>query len=217
MAKPFICNLTKEELEKIYNQEDMTADKMKDILGCKSKGTVLKILHKNGINTARNKKLGYKKRGNRTDEEFAEYLVEEYVNKKRSMTSIAKELNISWIIVSRYLDKYKIPKRNKSEQQRGKGASNWQGGKHVASNGYIEIYMPYHPKKNKRGYIYEHQYMAEQMLGRPLTENEVVHHIDKNKRNNDPSNLLVLTKQEHSRLHIPDRLNGIKKRKKVVE
>ena len=90
MAKPFICNLTKEELEKIYNQEDMTADKMKDILGCKSKGTVLKILHKNGINTARNKKLGYKKRGNRTDEEFAEYLVEEYVNKKRSMTSIAK-------------------------------------------------------------------------------------------------------------------------------
>ena len=55
------------------------------------------------------------------------------------------------------------------------------------------------------------------MIGRLLKDDEVVHHIDRDKKNNNPSNLLILTKKEHSRLHIPDRIKGIKRRKKVVE
>ena len=47
-----------------------------------------------------------------------------------------------------------------------------------------------------------HRIVAEQILGRPLKPGEVVHHIDGNKRNNDPSNLQVLASQaEHARLH----------------
>ena len=46
-----------------------------------------------------------------------------------------------------------------------------------------------------------HRVVAEEKLGRPLKKGEVVHHIDGNKRNNDPSNLMVMTQSEHCRIH----------------
>lgn len=47
-----------------------------------------------------------------------------------------------------------------------------------------------------------HRIVAEQMLGRLLKPGEVVHHIDRNKRNNEPSNLMVFPSQkEHAEWH----------------
>lgn len=47
-----------------------------------------------------------------------------------------------------------------------------------------------------------HRIVAEQMLGRPLKPGEVVHHIDGNKRNNNPNNLMVFASQkEHTEWH----------------
>ena len=44
--------------------------------------------------------------------------------------------------------------------------------------------------------------MAEQTIGRSLKRGEVVHHIDGNKRNNSPLNLLVFkTQKEHASWH----------------
>jgi len=47
-----------------------------------------------------------------------------------------------------------------------------------------------------------HRVIAEQILGRPLKPGEVVHHIDRNKRNNDPENLMIFASQaEHAAWH----------------
>lgn len=47
----------------------------------------------------------------------------------------------------------------------------------------------------------EHRYIMEQYLGRKLKRNEVVHHKDGNKLNNDINNLELMTLSEHSRMH----------------
>lgn len=65
-------------------------------------------------------------------------------------------------------------------------------------NGYIVLYSPNHPN----GYVYEHILVAEKILGRPLKKEEVVHHKDGKRNNNDPSNLLVFkTKADHTSFH----------------
>lgn len=47
-----------------------------------------------------------------------------------------------------------------------------------------------------------HRIIAEEILGRPLKKGEVVHHIDGNKKNNNPSNLMIFKSQsEHAKWH----------------
>ena len=55
---------------------------------------------------------------------------------------------------------------------------------------YKFVFCPGHPGVNSKGYIYEHILVVEKMLGRFLKSEEVVHHIDENKSNNIPNNLI---------------------------
>lgn len=46
-----------------------------------------------------------------------------------------------------------------------------------------------------------HRYLMEQKIGRSLTFNEVIHHIDGNKYNNNIDNLEIVSRGNHIRLH----------------
>lgn len=56
-------------------------------------------------------------------------------------------------------------------------------------------------------YMGKHQHRAviEAAIGRKLRSDEVVHHIDGNKKNNDLSNLEVMSQAEHARRHAMER------------
>lgn len=67
---------------------------------------------------------------------------------------------------------------------------------------YKRLFMPNHPTSNKCGLIREHRYYAELKLGRLLKPEEVVHHIDEDKFNNDFDNLVVFkTASDHAAFH----------------
>lgn len=73
----------------------------------------------------------------------------------------------------------------------------------------------YNPPRNRatrgtgtKGYVkvdgrHEHRIVAEKTGGRPLTYEDVVHHIDGDKHNNDIANLTVMTRAEHIFEHKP--------------
>ena len=76
----------------------------------------------------------------------------------------------------------------------------WNGGVHIAHNGYRFLRRPDHPQANQAGYVQEHRLVVEEHLGRYLLPTEVVHHIDGNPANNSIENLeLFSTNGEHLR------------------
>ena len=199
MPEKFICNLTKEELEQLYLEENRTLVDMCEIIGVKSPITMSKILREKGVTTNKNAIRSNATKKGMTDEEFKDYLIFKY--KDNSIRQIAHKLNVTQVAIRKYFKKYNIPfKEKKDTYLRGAKAPNWNGGRHM-HNGYIEIYAPKHPHKNKRNCIYEHQKVMEDYLGRYLEKGEVVHHKDLCKTNNNIENLQLLTMSEHSKLH----------------
>ena len=58
------------------------------------------------------------------------------------------------------------------------------------------------------GHCWMHRKIATQVLNRPLNTNEVVHHLDGNPKNNELTNLLVLSRSKHLALHNYLRMQG---------
>lgn len=64
-------------------------------------------------------------------------------------------------------------------------------GTHKSQKGYPRVSAG--PLRNQ----YVHRIVAEAMLGRPLKDDEEVHHKDGDKKNFHPSNLMVLGQSDH--------------------
>ena len=78
-----------------------------------------------------------------------------------------------------------------ARSRKGKNSANWKGGRRINVSGYVLILKSEHPQADIHGYIFEHRFIMEQKLGRMLFGGEIVHHIDGNKQNNSPENLIL--------------------------
>lgn len=78
----------------------------------------------------------------------------------------------------------------------------WNGGHYKTEYGYIFIKCQNHPFARKDNYYQEHRLVAESVIGRYLTKEEKIHHIDKNRQNNSPNNLILFPNdREHHKFH----------------
>jgi len=71
----------------------------------------------------------------------------------------------------------------------------------VDDRGYVLVLCPNHPRKKHGNYVYEHRLVMENHLGRPLTEDEVVHHINGDKSDNRIENLQLFSNDSEHHIH----------------
>lgn len=111
-----------------------------------------------------------------------------------SASSIAKSMGLFTTSVSRVL------KRNGRTFKKfvGENHPSWKGGKHK-KYGYIKIWKPTHHRANNIGYVSEHVLVAEEKVGRKISKDEHVHHIDFIRDNNDSKNLWVCSPSQHKK------------------
>lgn len=211
MPEKFICNKSTEELQKIYDEVG-TIKAMCPVVGCKSDITMRKILHERGIDTNKNMRRRRNTMLHLTDEQFELFLRNEY--EMLSMDDIASELGVTHSVISRFFKKYGIVPRNHALRSPLRHMEMEQR-RYVRDNDYVLLYRPDHPRANN-GFVREHVYVMEQHIGRYLQSGEEVHHIDLDKSNNNISNLVILTKSQHMKVHYKIR-HGIDKYQALKE
>jgi endogenous inhibitor of DNA gyrase (YacG/DUF329 family) len=102
-----------------------------------------------------------------------------------------------------------------SERVSGSGNPAWVGGFTEHADGYIYIRLSKHPFASN-GYVFEHRLviekaMREQAPHHPflvdvggekyLRQGVHVHHVDEDRKNNSPANLMAVTPEAHRRIH----------------
>lgn len=92
----------------------------------------------------------------------------------------------------------------------GSQAGNWKGGRHVGTDGYVQVYKPGHHRAKKNGYVREHIVVMEAKLGRLLKPEEQVHHLNNIKDDNRPENLELWSRSQPSGARVEDLLSWAK-------
>jgi len=160
-------------------------------------------------------KYNIKKKWNSPDKSWFE---QKYLAEKYSAKEMGKLCGVNTALVRDRLKKFDIKltneerKRRQSERKKGDKSPNyrkfgkehpcWKAGKiSLNCSEYVFIYLPTHPHANRSGYVAEHRLVIEKQLGRYLTSEEIVHHINGVKSDNREVNLFLTDKIGHNKAH----------------
>ena len=114
---------------------------------------------------------------------------------KQGLTTIeiGKIMGVHGATIGRVLRAAGCTLRTRSERASGARNHGWKGGR-LITNGYVKV-------QHEGAYILEHRLVMSQHLGRALTAEEVVHHINGNRQDNSLSNLKLCTATTHRHEH----------------
>jgi len=153
---------------------------------------------------------GYPRKDSKLHARFFEVI--EMYESGMSTTEIAKEIgvdasNVYRVLVSRGVKMRSRSASVKNAYRRGRGnfatgsdCTGWKGGEHIRADGRTII---------NQDRSYKYRKIMENHIGRPLTDNEVVHHRNHDVEDNRIENLQLMTKSEHAKLHAEEQGNLI--------
>ncbi|HHK7933132.1 TPA: HNH endonuclease signature motif containing protein [Serratia marcescens] len=123
-------------------------------------------------------------------------LVKRMFHSGMTAKEIAPHFNCSKHPINQAMKRLGLRREAKRRPGVGSGSGNpaWKGGRRTRSDGYIAIWT-------EDGERLEHQVVMEKHIGRKLVSGEVVHHRDRNKKNNEITNLELMTQSEHAKIH----------------
>lgn len=118
-----------------------------------------------------------------------------------TLEEISKVFNIDRQTVLNYMRRYGIKTRSKAARdQYGEKSSQWKGGRVKRQDGYIYVIAYNHPAAHCN-YVLEHRLIMEQSIGRYLTKDEIVHHLNGIRDDNRIENLQIMDSGKHSTMH----------------
>lgn len=197
MAKP--ADIPGELIEAAY-LSGMTLKEVGANFGLRHPETVSRILTRRGVKCRRaNEDNSFAVFGNAIAAAYLDGL---------TLKQVGNKFGISLMTVARYLAAKGIDRRASGTKgmkfdyrPKGEKHHKWAGGRYVRA-GYVVVLRREHPNADGHGYFAEHRLIVEQAIGRYLTREEVVHHINGNKSDNRIENLLLLPDTAaHRRLH----------------
>ena len=134
------------------------------------------------------------------DPECLRHLIEV---EKLQQWRVAELLGCSRSCVERTCRRYGITTQRTGPRS-GPLHPDWKGGRKRVGR-YWYVWTNQHPRRTKANYVAEHRLIAEEMLGRYLERNEVVHHINGDPQDNRPQNLAVF---QTNAAHLRHELTG---------
>lgn len=153
-----------------------------------------------------NRRLGYALNANHltgieTVESNKEWLRQKYVADGLTTRQVGKLLGVSRTSVVKLLRLFSIPlRRPGSRGMKGQSHPKWNGGVKVNKSG---VFIRLNPGTSYARYEKLARVLVAENIGRKLTPEEVVHHLNGENKDNRLENLLLLPNQsEHARLHI---------------
>lgn len=152
------------------------------------------------------------------------YLKPSYVKK-------TKQPCCSYECAGRLRETIYLGENNPNYGNRGSLNPIWKSDTKISPYGYILVRVENHPFKNCDGFVFEHRLVAERYLLNDENSIEIdgekylkpeydVHHKDRNRTNNNPDNLEVMTRSEHMKLHQQENKElqiGVFKSRKIEE
>lgn len=124
---------------------------------------------------------------------------------RRKIWLICPECNSGhWANLSNYLNSGNRPCRichNKRVSTKCRVRKDYEPGKTLRRQGYIFVRLdvndPYHSMAEASHFVAEHRLVMAKYLGRVLTRDEIVHHINGKRDDNALDNLRIVSRAEH--------------------
>lgn len=113
-----------------------------------------------------------------------------------TLEDIGLRVGVSYRTVGRWFESHYLRIRSKSENATGCRNSSFVDGPITDPYGYIWLWDE---SRGKR--VMEHRLVMEKEIGRELSSDEIVHHLDEDPSNNHPSNLVVTDREGHRHYH----------------